>query len=175
MVFRLTLSLTLLATNLFFAQENPSFTEKKKLNTLLSDEKISIDGELNETIWQKAEIATDFVMFEPNNGKPIPENKKSDIKIVYDNDAIYLAALLYDDEPSKIMREITQRDDDGSSDFFGVSVNGYNDGQQEFRFYVTAAGVQLDCNSNSQTGEDFSWDAIWESKTKITDKRPRRI
>ncbi|MEO8234352.1 MAG: DUF5916 domain-containing protein [Flavobacterium sp.] len=151
-------------------QSNSLTSEKKKLNTIPSDEKVLIDGELDESIWQKAEIATNFVMFEPDNGKPIAQNKKSDVKIVYDNEAIYIGAMLYDNEPNKIMKEITQRDNDGSSDFFGVSINGYNDGQQEFRFYVTAAGVQLDCNSNSQTGEDFSWDAIWESKTKITDK-----
>ena len=36
-------------------------------------------------------------------------------------------------------------------------------------FYVTAAGVQLDCNANDQSGEDFSWDAIWNSAVKITD------
>ncbi|WP_394758113.1 DUF5916 domain-containing protein [Flavobacterium sp.] len=151
-------------------QSNSTTLEKKKLKALFTDEKISIDGELNDAIWNKAEIATDFFMFEPDNGKQISDNKKSDIKIVYDNEAIYIGAILNDDEPNKIMKEITQRDDDGSSDFFGVSLNGYNDGQQEFRFFVTAAGVQLDCNSNAQTGEDFSWDAIWTSEVKITDK-----
>ena len=143
-------------------------TEKKKLNAVYSNEAISIDGELNEAIWQKAETATHFFMYDPDNGKPISENKKSDVKIVYDNEAIYIGAILNDENPSKIMREITARDDDGSSDFFGVSLNGYNDGQQEFRFFVTAAGVQLDCNANDQTGEDFSWDAVWHSDVKIT-------
>ncbi|WP_395060700.1 DUF5916 domain-containing protein [Flavobacterium sp.] len=170
MTLRSAILFILLSNNILFGQDNTSLKEKKKLNTILSNENISIDGELNEAIWQKTEAATSFIMFEPDNGKPIAENKKSDVKIIYDNEAIYIGAMLYDDEPNKIMKEITQRDDDGSSDFFGVSLNGYNDGQQEFRFYVTAAGVQLDCNSNSQTGEDFSWDAIWESKTKITDK-----
>ncbi len=180
MTYRLIILLLLLCNKAIYAQNNavsipgkqsnPVSPEKKKLKTILSNENISIDGELNESIWQKAEAATDFVMFDPDNGKSIPSTKKSDIKVIYDNEAIYIGAMLNDDEPNKIMKEITQRDDDGSSDFFGVSLNGYNDGQQEFRFFVTAAGVQLDCNSNPQTGEDFSWDAIWESKTKITDK-----
>ena len=168
MVFRIAFITTFLATNLIFGQENPSAIQKKKLNTILSNENISIDGELKEPIWQKAAAATDFFMYRPDNGKPIDGLKKSDVKVVYDNEAIYIGAILNDDQPNKIMKEITKRDDDGASDFFGVSINGYNDGQQEFRFIVTAAGVQLDCNANDQTGEDYSWDAVWDSKIKIT-------
>ncbi|MEO8516267.1 MAG: DUF5916 domain-containing protein [Flavobacterium sp.] len=178
MTLRIALALALLFNTIVFGQnnipvdsaQNTSTPEKKKLNSVFTSDKIIIDGDLNEPIWNTAEVATDFMMFDPDNGKPIAQEKKTDVKVVYDNDAIYIGAILNDDDPSKIMREITQRDDDGSSDFFGVGINGYNDGQQEFRFFVTAAGVQLDCNSNPQTGEDFSWDAIWESKAKLTDK-----
>ena len=48
-------------------------------------------------------------------------------------------------------------------------INGYNDGQQEFRFFVTAANGQIDTNFTSSEGEDGSWNAIWESNAKITD------
>ena len=83
-------------------------------------------------------------MFDPDNGKPIPDNKKTEVKVVYDNDAIYIGATLYDDSPDKILKEITQRDDFGTSDVFGVFINGYNDGQQDFQFFVNAAdGQQL--------------------------------
>jgi hypothetical protein len=54
--------------------------------------------------------ATNFIMFQPDNGRTIPENKKTIVKVIYDNDAIYVAALLYDDEPDKIRKEISQRD-----------------------------------------------------------------
>jgi hypothetical protein len=46
-------------------------------------------------------------MFQPDNGKPIPD-AKTIVKVVYDNDAIYIAAL-YDDEPTKIMRDLSSR------------------------------------------------------------------
>jgi hypothetical protein len=62
--------------------------------------------------------ATNFIMFQPDNGRP-PENKNNR-KVIYDNDAIYVAALLYDDEPDKIRKEISQRDSFGISDVFGV-------------------------------------------------------
>jgi hypothetical protein len=48
-----------------------------------------------------------------------------------------------------------------------VSINGFNDGQQDFRFFVSAANIQMDCLAKGN--EDFSWDAIWESKATITD------
>jgi hypothetical protein len=38
--------------------------------------------------------ATNFIMFQPDNGRTIPENKKTIVKVIYDNDAIYVAACL---------------------------------------------------------------------------------
>lgn len=147
-----------------------SFSQtKKSITTQKINKPITIDANLNEESWKNADIASDFVMFEPDNGKAIDNKKKTEVKILYDDEAIYVGALLYDDAPSKIMKEITERDDFGTTDAFGIFVNGYNDGQQDFRFFVTAAGGQLDCLATEQIGEDFSWNAIWESKVKITD------
>jgi hypothetical protein len=142
---------------------------KKILDAKFASETITIDGELNESIWETAQVAKDFTSFEPKNGTPIPEELRSEIKVAYDNDAVYIGAILYDNEPSKILKEITERDNFGTSDLFGVFINGYNDGQQDFMFYVTAANGQADCNFTSQDGEDYSWNAIWNSKVKITD------
>jgi len=120
------------------------YSQKKVLQAKSITEKIAIDGILNEEIWKTADVATDFVMYEPDNGKPISEDKKTEVKVLYDNDAIYISAKLYDNEPNKIQKEITYRDILGVDDYFSVSINGFNDGQQDFRFFVTAAGVQLD-------------------------------
>lgn len=146
------------------------YSQKKVLQTKFISEKVEIDGKLNEDIWQSASIASDFITFEPDNGKPIPENKKTEVKVLYDNDAIYIGAMMYDDNPDKILREITQRDDFGTSDIFGVFINGFNDGQQDFQFFVNAADGQADCITTDTNGEDYSWDAVWKSKAVITDK-----
>ncbi|WP_281226766.1 DUF5916 domain-containing protein [Flavobacterium aquiphilum] len=143
--------------------------QKKTLNVKSIASKISIDGKISEDTWNSAEIATDFVMYQPDNGKLISENKKTEVRVVYDNDAIYIAATLYDENPAKIKKEITNRDVFGVSDYFAIFINGFNDGQQDFRFYVTSAGVQLDCIA-TEDNKDFSWDAIWDSKAVITDK-----
>ena len=146
------------------------FSQKKVLQTKFISEKIEIDGKLEEPIWQSAAIASDFIMFDPDNGKPIPENKKTEIRVLYDNDAIYIGALLNDENPEKILKEITQRDNFGTSDLFGVFINGFNDGQQDFQFFVNAADGQADCITTDTNGEDYSWDAVWKSKAVITDK-----
>jgi hypothetical protein len=146
------------------------YSQKKTLQTKFITEKIEIDGKLNEGIWKSAAIASDFIMFEPDNGTPIPENKKTEIKVLYDNDAIYIGAMLYDESPDKILKEVTQRDNFGTADLFGVFINGFNDGQQDFQFFVNAADGQADCITTDTNGEDYSWDAVWESKAIITDK-----
>jgi len=155
---------------LFFLVFATSFsqTPKKMLHTKFTSERITIDGEFNEEAWKSAEIATNFVMEEPDNGKEETHEKRSEVKVVYNNDAIYIAATLYDDNPDNIKRELTTRDDFATADHFGVLLNGYNDGQQEFRFFVSSMGVQQDCIYTEAKGEDFSWNAIWDSKVKIT-------
>lgn len=147
-----------------------SVAQKKSLQAVSVTENITVDGKLNEAIWKTAPRATDFVMFDPDNGKPISPEKKSNVQVVYDNTAVYIAATLYDNEPNKILKEITQRDVFGTSEHFGVFINGFNDGQQDFRFFVSAAGVQMDCIFTDANGEDFTWDAIWDSDVTITDE-----
>lgn len=143
--------------------------QKKSLATKFTKEKITIDGKINESAWQSVPVATDFVMFEPDNGKPIAQNKRTEVRVLYDNDGIYIGATMFDDDPKKILSEITLRDDIGTADFFGVFINGFNDQQQDFRFFVTASNVQNDSQASDSNGEDSSWDAVWASKAVITD------
>ncbi|MDI6045043.1 DUF5916 domain-containing protein [Flavobacterium yafengii] len=144
------------------------YSQKKTLQAKSITENITIDGKINEKVWETASVASDFIMFEPDNGKPISSDKKTEVKVLYDNNAIYISALLYDNEPEKIQREITNRDVFGVSDHFSVYINGFNDGQQDFRFFVSAAGVQMDCLA-IEDSEDFTWDAIWDSEVTITE------
>ncbi|MGG7036175.1 MAG: DUF5916 domain-containing protein, partial [Flavobacterium sp.] len=147
----------------------PVFSQKKKLKTQFTKEKIIIDGKFDEEIWQKAEVASDFVMIEPDNGRPIASEKRTEVKILYDDNSVYVAATLYDDKPNKILSELTLRDNFATAEHFGVFFNGFNDGQQEYRFYLSSAGVQIDGIYTEERGEDFLWDAVWESRVKITD------
>lgn len=161
---------------LFLLTGVKSWSQKKVLVAKTTPEKIVIDGKFTESVWKTAPIAGDFVMFQPDNGKPIDSSKNTEVRILYDNEAVYIAATMHDEDPEKIRKEITQRDNVGTADIFGVFINGFNDGQQDFQFFVTASGVQLDrlatedgAVSPDNFNQDFSWDAIWDSKVLITD------
>lgn len=156
------LIISLLSTCFFFSQ-------KKKLTTFATQNKITIDGIFDEPDWQKCDIAKDFIMINPDNGKPEDAERKTEVRILYDNACIYVAATLFDSEPNKIMKEFVGRDNFGTADHFGIFINGYNDGQQEFRFFVSAVGVQQDLVYTPNGGEDITWNAIWDSKVKTTD------
>jgi Domain of unknown function (DUF5916)/Carbohydrate family 9 binding domain-like len=145
------------------------YSQKKSLTTQFTTEKITIDGKFDEIAWLKADVAKDFVMWMPDNGKAEPKETRTEVRVTYDNEAVYFAATMYDNEPNKILKELSQRDNSGTADRVGVFINGYNDGQQEFSFIVGASGVQEDFLFTETNGEDSSWNAIWESKTQITD------
>ena len=146
-----------------------SQNQKKSIQAQVTTHDISIDGKLDEAAWKNVPLATDFIMLEPDNGKAIPYEKRTEVKVVYNNDAIYIGAMMYDNEPSKILKEISQRDNFGTADLFGVFINGFNDGQQDFMFYVSAADVQGDCIMTDANGEDYSWDAVWISKASLAE------
>ena len=142
-------------------------SNKKTTQALRVNNHISIDGKLNEKEWDNALPAKDFIMFYPDNGKEENPDKKTEVKILYDDEAIYVGAIMYDN-PENILKEIKLRDQFGTSDHFGVFFNGFNDNQLEYRFFISAAGVQLDAIATS-AGEDYTWDAIWDCSVKTTE------
>jgi len=149
--------------------------QKKTVHAAVTEASISIDGHM-EKAWEDAQPATDFVMYQPDNGKLIAPEKKSTVWVLYDQEALYVFAELRDDQPEKILKEITQRDNIGVADMFGVFINGFNDGQQDFQFFVSASGVQMDRLATEDNevapdnfNQDFSWDAIWDSAVRFTD------
>lgn len=128
-----------------------------------------IDGKLNDSCWQNIPVATDFVTNEPVFGKPAAQ--KTEVKFIYDNDAIYLAYYLYDSEPNKIIKVLCERDKNIIADEIMVAVDTYGEKTSAFRLQLNAAGVQFDrFMSPFIPRSDRSWDAVWESAVKIDEK-----
>ena len=131
-------------------------------NRVMSPPKI--DGFLNEDVWQKTRCgASNFVQRSPQPGSA--PSVPTEVKILYDDHAIYIGAFLYDVAEDSIMREFSQRDDFGFSDVFGVYFDTYEDGINAFEFLVTAAGVQIDRRWTAN-GTDRSWNAAWLSEVQ---------
>lgn len=140
---------------------------KKSYQTKFVEISPKIDGVLDDVAWQNANIATDFIMFRPTSGLPEPDNLKSEVKIVYDNEAIYFGAYLHDDKPQEIPMEFQTRDNFGSADFFGIVLNPLNDGINQTEFFVMSTGNQNDCKVLPSGQEDWSWNAVWYSEVKL--------
>jgi uncharacterized protein DUF5916/cellulose/xylan binding protein with CBM9 domain len=169
--------LCLLLSFLFsFAKSQPISqpdTTKKYTATRISVAP-EIDGMLDDEAWKSAAAASDFVMSRPiENSTP---TQKTEFKIIYDNTAIYASAMMYDSSPDSILHELGLRDAqdpnggphstlDLNADFFRFVVDPYNARQDAYDFGVYASGVQADSKFS-----DATFDAVWESAVKITDK-----
>ncbi|MBS2098147.1 DUF5916 domain-containing protein [Carboxylicivirga linearis] len=143
---------------------------KKTVECYAIDQPLKIDGILDESCYQNAFPAKDFVQLQPYNGKP--SYQPSEVYFFYDQNAIYLGAMLYDSSPDSIYNFLSERDNIGMSDYFGVYFDPYNEGQLAYGFFITPAGVQTDIKAikTSYDYEDGNWDAVWQSETTITDK-----
>ncbi|MGB6269345.1 MAG: DUF5916 domain-containing protein [Olleya sp.] len=142
--------------------------DKKTYQILRTDTPPKIDGVLDDKAWIDAQVATDFTEFRPDVGDTAAENKKTKVRMTYDDSGIYVSAYCYDD-PKDIMRQFIQRDNFGQSDFFGLIFNPNNDAQNNTEFFVFSSGTQADAVESPNYGEDFGWNAVWESSVQIVD------
>ncbi|ULC60659.1 DUF5916 domain-containing protein [Flaviramulus sp. BrNp1-15] len=157
-----------LFSTLFLFLTHLEAQNKKTYQITRTDKPPTIDGVLNETMWQNLQVATDFIQFRPDVGNTLPKEKRTEVKMSYDDNAIYIAAYLYD-IPTDIMRQFTQRDNFGQSDFFGIIFNPNNDAQNNTEFFVFSSGTQADAVESPNNGEDFGWNAVWDSAVQIVD------
>ena len=145
------------------------FSQVKTLQAIKINQAPKIDGNLDDAAWANVPVLNDFIQNFPSYG--LPGSQKTEVKIVYDNTAIYVGAYLYDD-PALIKKQITARDGESRQDvdYFSIFFDTYNDHQNGFQFLVTTANVQSDAKLGSNYTGDFgnfgdkTWDAVWESK-----------
>jgi hypothetical protein len=128
---------------------------------------IKVDGNLDEPAWKEATIATDFVEWRPDPGKPETPTNKTLVYILYDNTSIYVGGYCYEKTKDSISRELIGRDKVGVNDFVGIILDTYNDKINGVGFYVTPYGEQYDAKYSADNGEDASWNAVWNSAAKI--------
>ncbi|WP_181305972.1 DUF5916 domain-containing protein [Rufibacter sp. XAAS-G3-1] len=146
------------STFLSYAQA-PKIT--KQLTAVRTATPPKLDGIPNEEIWQQVAPATGFIQTNPANGSPA--RQRTEVRLLYDDEAVYVAALLFDTAPDSILTQLSQRDGGQvNADMFGVYFDTYLDKQNAFGFEVSTAGVQTDFKATSN-GNENSWDAVWQS------------
>jgi hypothetical protein len=127
-----------------------------------------IDGLLNEGAWLKAIPLDGFIQAEPRQGQPA--SQRTEVRILYDDNAIYVGAILHDTDPSQIVTTDTRRDANlNEMDSFQIIFDTFRDQQNGFVFGTNALGVQYDAQVRDQGNASNTWDGSWDVQTNITE------
>lgn len=154
-------AITLFCSVTLFAQKDSSFI-RKEYHTSFASSTPKIDALLDEDAWKGVKAINDF-----KQGWPVFDtlaSQQTEVKIIYDNTAIYIAAKLFDASTDSICKQLGNRDDDLNAGKFQILFDTYNKQQDAFAFTVSASGVQGDYRFL-----DGNYNAVWESAVKITD------
>ena len=151
-------------------RENPLSIEKAVTDPMIravrtANGGIRIDGILDEPDWSRATGSNGFIQNEPNEGDPATE--RTVVRIVYDDEAIYIGITAYDSEPGKIKGLLARRDNECPSDWIHIGIDSYNDKRTAFEFAVNPAGVKMDCFWYDCSTRDGNWDAVWDVATSV--------
>jgi hypothetical protein len=141
-----------------------------RLTAVRTTAKVAVDGRLDEADWERAAPAKDFLQKDPDEGKPASE--PTEVRFLYDDDAIYVGARMFDSEPSKIAKRLTRRDgdNDGIADWVGVAFDAHHDRLTGSIFTVTAAGSMTDGVFFNDSSDDDTWNGVWDAAVSIDDK-----
>ncbi len=163
-----TITLTLLYCMCFVSIAGLQNTDRKIIFTERTDTPPVIDGYVDDDVWKSAPVIDAFYQHEPDDGEPATE--RTELRVLYDDSALYVSFICYDSEPDKIVRRLTRRDRRVPSDFVQVAIDSYNDQTSAFVFEVNAAGVKRDfLMLNDGNEEDITWDGIWDAAVAMRD------
>jgi hypothetical protein len=147
------------------AQESPS---RQAATAAAVREAPTIDGQLNDRAWLEAQPMTGFTQADPFEGQPASE--RTEVRILYDETAIYVGVTLHDGDPSQIVTTDTRRDADlGEMDSFQIVFDTFRDQQNGFVFGTNALGVQYDAQVRSEGQPDATWDGSWDVRTSVAE------
>ena len=157
------------------------FYDQKKDKCYVShyiDERPIIDGILDESVWGDFDITNidnyihSFIQEEPNNmSSPIFDTL---VKIIHDNEYIYVAARLFDTNPDSVKSVLSRKDDwdrsfSDQADWFSIEFDSKHDHQSGYLFAVNAAGIQSDAVSFFDSDYDIEYNAVWDSNVSKDD------
>lgn len=146
-----------------------------------------VDGKLDDEVWRLAPVVTGFVQFEPREGQPATE--RTEVRIVFDEEALYVGAWLFDGDAAGIVQGEAIRDADlQNSDAFSILLDTYLDRQNGFVFATNPAGIEHDGQvskegvggevrrrgqrqqAGSGGGYNVNWDGSWSVVTSADER-----
>lgn len=151
-IFLILIPLTLISAEKSF--------QLKKINGTLN-----IDGVI-DPLWSEADSLSDFIQFQPYNGKT--PTQKTTAKILTTEDALYCLMVCVDDKTSYQLN--TGVLDNYGGDMVSIMLDTFGDKRTAYKFAVNAAGVRGDCRLlDDARNRDYSWDGVWFATSKVYD------
>ncbi|MDP2955156.1 MAG: DUF5916 domain-containing protein [Longimicrobiales bacterium] len=153
------------------SSQAPDEASRRGVRAVRAPERPDIDGVLDEAFWAGIEPITDFKQWEPVEGGEPTEG--TEVRIAYDEHALYFGMLLRDSDPGAIRRSILQREGRiDQDDRFIICLDTYHDGRNAYVFELNAFGTQGDAliSDESMTHDDWNWEGVYESEARITDE-----
>jgi hypothetical protein len=129
--------------------------------------RITVDGALDEESWQAAPTIGELTQREPRPGEPPTE--RTEVRLLHDEDALYIGVMSFDSEPDKIIG--TEMSRDGalrSEDRVEILLDTYGDQRNAFYFATNPSGALVDGLVFANGQSNMEWDAIWEVRTRRT-------
>lgn len=151
-----------------FAGKPDTTVVKRTYSTAFAKTIPVIDGLGNDDCWNLVEWTGNFTQTQPVENKP--PTQQTAFKILYDNDNLYVLIRAFDNEPDKISRIMSRRDN-FSGDMVFIEIDSYFDKQTDFLFAASASGAKSDA-AITQDGqnEDDNWNPVWFLKTTVEDQ-----
>ena len=151
---------------LFLWLANQFVLGQQTIGLIRTSEKITIDGMDDESTWNFPANESNFTQFSPNPSTP--SSQKTAVKLLYDDDALYVFAVCYD-EASEVSKILSIRDDfNANTDNFQIILDTYNDDQNGFVFGVSSMGVQYD-SKIFISDESKELNMVWNSSVTQTE------
>jgi hypothetical protein len=147
------------------APSGPAPADSQALQARRAASAIVLDGRLDEADWQQAPAATGFLQRDPDQGRPATE--PTEVRLLFDDHALYVGARLRDGSPERIARQLSRRDAVPEADSFTLYLDPHRDRRTGVVLQVSAAGVQRDAAIYDDNFEDDTWDAVWESAVAV--------
>jgi len=133
---------------------------------------IRIDGILDEEVWDRAEPVTGFRQRWPSDGSPATE--RTEVRVAYDDRAIYFGMIMFDSEPNRIMRSILHREGRiDKDDRIIIALDTYHDRRSAYIFELNSFGTQGDAHFTNERlifPDDWMWEGVYESAARITER-----
>jgi hypothetical protein len=124
-----------------------------------------VDGTLDDPAWSLAEPFDAFVQIFPDEGKPPTE--RTELRVLYDDRALYVAVRCHDSHPDEIVRPMGRRDKPPVSDQVYLYLDTGDDHRDGYVFGLTAGGILQDGLVYEDDRMAWDWDAVWDGRVTV--------